>query len=233
MNEKETGVISYKVLKPARKFIEDVAEYGLDSTIELLTDGSLLADIPVIKWLAVGSKIVSNFQAAFFVKKYRAFIQTMYQKATEEQINDMIADLQEDTRLLQKIIENVLIDIDRYHTEQKAKMLSILFLKTYQEKKFTQDEYNKIRFSIDLMHPFDGPKCLTLYYLNRERTESADSGEDVKNLELERVQPDFSPLATTGFLVLPSGGTYLNNAGGAVISELGKRFYLEVLSQVV
>lgn len=226
MKDSEVRKFSSEVLKPARGVVEDIAELGLDAIIGILADGSLLADIPVVKWFVAVGKLVSNFQAAFFVRKYSAFIRTMNNKISDDQIDALLDNLNRDPRILRKIIENILIDIDRYQTEQKAEMLSVVFLESFAKKKrFTQDEYNKIRFSIDLMHPFDGLSCLASYYQNRNKMKSTEDGEERKRLDMERVEFDFSPLAMTGFLKLPAGGMYLGSSGGASISDLGTKFY--------
>jgi hypothetical protein len=43
---------------------------------------------------------------------------------------------------------------------------------------------------------------------------------------------DYSPLANTGLLILPDGGMYASNYGGAFIKELGYRFYEFVVSKI-
>ena len=65
----------------------------------------------------------------------------------------------------------------------------------------------------------------SLYYIDDSMTkENFD-----KELELKRINTDFSPLALSGFLHLPNGGTFCDNPGGAFINDLGIRFYENVI----
>ena len=129
--------------------------------------------------------------------------------------------------MLDFVMEQTLFSLDKYETEIKAKWLAKLFVTTFKEKIFTVDEYNAMQFSIGSLNPITSISTLKVYYQCKDNSRKKENFD--KELELKRVNTDFSPLALSGFLHLPSGGTFCDNPGGAFINDLGIRFYENVI----
>ncbi len=107
-----------------------------------------------------------------------------------------------------------------------------LFRKTFIENIFSHNEYNKIMYSIELMHPYDGLECLESFYkLKNEYTYASDKN-DKREIWIRMSGLYFSSLSITGFLRLPKGGAFAGNLGGAWINELGTKFYEEVYKPI-
>lgn len=230
MNLKEDP-ISKSLITPAKTLFTDALDIGLDEVIKLISQNTeVLQKIPVIKWLFITNDVRSIIQTAFFIRKYASFLGP---------INEFIADNSEEIRKFdelfnndkdyQKMVEYSLIELDRYQNEKKAKLLGILFVKTFKEKIFTIAEYNTILFSIENMHPYTGIDYLQKYYDYRIRMESTNNEETKREIWTDGAKFDYSSLATTGFLTLPKGGFIVGDIGGAFLNELGKKFYENVI----
>jgi hypothetical protein len=137
-----------------------------------------------------------------------------------------------DKKTYSKIIEQIIISLDRYQTIQKAKMLSILFVETFKNANFTIKEYNALIFSIENIHPSLGVECLKSFYDYKNEMNSDNDKERNDKIWLENSSLDYSSLGTTGLLKLPIGDAYVGNYGGAFINELGYKFYELVVAKI-
>ncbi|MCP4177196.1 MAG: hypothetical protein GY756_05460 [bacterium] len=225
---------SKELLTPIKEIITDITEMGVDQIIsDIFTEDTIVEKLPIIKWLHLGGKIQSCIQNAHFIKKYSYFISTINQSITPDDFNNLLENLKKEKNQ-KRLIENIVLDIDRFRTNQKAVLLGELFDKTFHENVFTMDEYNRLRYSIDLMHPYDGISCLAKFYqisITLKNFSTEDRGKTP--FENERVDLDFSPLTATSLLRLPKGGAVCGSIGGAYINALGRKFYEEVVLSVI
>ncbi|MEC4726094.1 hypothetical protein HWQ46_11095 [Shewanella sp. D64] len=112
--------------KPVYEFLRDISEMGLDQAIPLVTDGQLLKELPIIKWLFLGNEVHSSIQSVFFLKKYAHFIGPIV-NYRDEDIEELLLVVGDD-KTQEKIVDQTLIYLDRFHTEFKAKLLGELFV---------------------------------------------------------------------------------------------------------
>ncbi len=199
--------------------------------MELVGQNSeILKQIPIVKWLLLGNDVRSRIQSAFFIKKYANFIGPIGEStlANPGEIKKLEKLYQSD-RDYRRLIESSIIELDKYQTEIKARLLGILFVKTIKDDLFSVAEYNSILYSIENMHPYTGIECLRQYYDYRKRFESAMDEKTKRQIWTEGAGLDYSPLSGTGFLTLPKGGAYIGDIGGAFLNDLGKRFYENVV----
>lgn len=229
----ENSVIEV-IKKPASQFIADAAELGIDEIIDcIVKDADILKNVPIIKWIFLGHTIASNIHLSFFLKKYALFIGPIKKEIPDsfwddEKINDLIGSKKKFITL----IEETVIALDRYQAINKARILGILFVKTFKEKIFTIDEYNTLIFSIELMHPYRGVECLKQFYMYKLRMDTTTDKKHKDKTWLEGSKLDFSPLSSTCLLQLPGGGAYTGDLGGAYLNDLGQKFYKEVVSKI-
>jgi len=146
--------------------------------------------------------------------------------------DNRLTEIFSDKKLYSKIIEQIIISLDRYQTIQKAKMLSLLFIETFKNANFNIKEYNALIFSIENIHPSLGVECLKSFYDYKNKMNREDDKERKDKIWLENSSLDYSPLGTTCLLRLPSGGVYCGNYGGAFINELGYKFYELVVAKL-
>jgi hypothetical protein len=222
------------IKEPVSDFLIEAADMGLGELLErILSDQKILENIPYIRFGYLALTIKSNIQTAFFVKKYANFIGQIDSLNVEEYLSDnRVIEILGDNNKLEKIIEQTIIEIDRFQTEQKAKYLGKLFKKTFSEKVFSIEEYNTLMFSIDNMHSYLGIKCLKEYYDYRCRHEAELGTEAKRKIWSDSSHIDFSPLVSTGLLKLPNGGAFAGDLGGAYLNDLGKRFYESVIMEI-
>ncbi|MCC4820209.1 hypothetical protein LMH81_27220, partial [Vibrio lentus] len=95
-----------------------------DGVLEFaLKDSDFLREIPGLKAILASTDLYSAIQSASFLKKYAHFIgQISVGKLTEEDAKNLNVVLSS-PKEIDKIIENTIIYIDRYHNELKAKLL--------------------------------------------------------------------------------------------------------------
>ena len=190
---------------------------------------SLLGDIPVLKWMISGVRIASDISTILSIRKFNAFIVPIKDSGIflEKIYKEKLEEICGSKKNLEFIMEQTLFSLDKYETEIKAAWLAKLFVTTFKEKIFTVDEYNAMQFSIGSLNPITSISTLKVYYQCKDNSRKKENFD--KELELKRVNTDFSPLALFGFLHLPSGGTFCGNVGGAFINDLGIRFYENVI----
>lgn len=208
----------------------DLSQIDLKAAVLALTGKeSILTDIPILKWMISGIKIASNISTILAIRKFNAFIIPIKNSGIfdKEEYKERIEEICGTKKMLDFVMEQTLFSLDKYETEIKAKWLAKLFVATFKEKKFTVDEYNAIQFSIGSLNPITSISTLEVYYQCKDNSRKKENFD--KELELKRLNTDFSPLALSGFLHLPSGGTFCGNSGGAFINDLGIKFYENVI----
>lgn len=208
----------------------DLSQIDLKAAVLALTGKeSILTDIPILKWMISGIKIASNISTILAIRKFNAFIIPIKNSGIfdKEDYKERIEEICGTKKMLDFVMEQTLFSLDKYETEIKAKWLAKLFVTTFKEKIFTVDEYNAMQFSIGSLNPITSISTLKVYYQCKDNSRKKENFD--KELELKRVNSDFSPLVLSGFLHLPSGGTFCDNPGGAFINDLGIRFYENVI----
>ena len=230
----KSNLINQSLTQVNRDILSDIAEISLDTTMKkFAADQELLRDLPVIKWLVAANSVLNSVHNAHFLKKYASFIgQVSSEHITKE---DMLL-LNEDmlsADVIEKITENTLVYIDRYHDELKAKLLGQLFVETFVNYKFSVDEYNSLMFSIDSIHPFEGIPRLKAFYQYKVQMDAALCEEDKRKSWGQMALLGYQPLVMSGLLNLPMGGSYVGSLGGASINELGFKFYEQVVRKVI
>ena len=208
----------------------DLSQIDLKAAVLALTGKeSILTDIPILKWMISGIKIASNISTILAIRKFNAFIIPIKNSGIfdKEDYKERIEEICGTKKMLDFVMEQTLFSLDKYETEIKAKWLAKLFVTTFKEKIFTVDEYNAMQFSIGSLNPITSISTLKVYYQCKDNSRKKENFD--KELELKRINTDFSPLALSGFLHLPNGGTFCDNPGGTFINDLGIRFYENVI----
>lgn len=212
------------------EIVVDLSELNIKAAAQALAENkNILAEIPVLKWMISGVKIISAVSTILAIRKFNAFIMPIKDSNIFE-TKDYKKQLEEicgSKKKLDFVIEQTLFSLDKYETEIKAKWLAKLFIATFKEKKFTVDEYNGIQFSINYLNPITSIKPLEFYYKYHKQKKTV--GIIDERIEEKRINTDYSPLVLSGFIHLPIGGAYLDSVGGAFINDLGIRFYENVI----
>ena len=234
-NNDNKDLIKSSLSSPMKEIFTDIADMGLDNILEKITnDQNVLKDIPIIKWLLVANDVRSIIQSAFFIQKYANYIGPINESMKDDLINDdRLIQVFSDKNIFSRIIDQTIISLDRYQTIQKSKILGTLFVETFKKSNFTVQEYNTLIFSIENVHPSLGFECLRSFYYYKCEMDKEENEETKRKIWKENRSLDYSPLATTGLLILPTGAvTFAGNLGGAFINELGIKFYELVAAKI-
>lgn len=208
----------------------DLSQIDLKAALLALTGkDSLLADIPILKWMISGVRIFSNISTIHSIRKFSAFIKPIKDSEIfeKEDSKRKLIEICGSKKNLNFVIEQTLFALDKYDSEIKARWLSKLFISTFKDKKFSVEEYNAIQFSINSLNPITSIKTLEFYYRYNKQKKKVGIIDD--NIEQKRINADYSSLVLSGFIRLPIGGAYLDSVGGAFINDLGIRFYENVI----
>jgi hypothetical protein len=233
-NSEKKDIITSALSSPIKEVFTDLAQIGIDEVIEKFSkELGFLKDIPVIRWLLIGNDIRSIIQSAFFLQKFSSFIGPINETMKDNLLDDTrLTEIFSDKKTYSKIVDQIIISLDRYQTTQKAKMLSLLFIETFKKNNFTIQEYNTLIFSIENIHPHTGIECLKSFYDYENEYSATEDKEAKDEIWMKNSSIDYSPLANTGLLILPSGGMYTGSYGGAYINTLGHKFYELVVSKL-
>lgn len=233
-NDKGTNPIGQSLKRQMKDFWADIAEMQLDKIINFaIKDSGPLKDLPILKGIFAVSDMHSAIQSAAFLRKYANFIgQVSLGELNEDDAKKLDAVLSSPDEI-DKVIENTIIYIDRYHNEVKAKLLGKLFLETFKYHKFSVNEYNSLMFSIEQVHPVEGWSRLEDFYNYKLRLDDSTSERDTQDIWSEGARLDFQPLLMSGLLRLPSGGSYTGDLGGAFINDKGIKFYEYVVRETL
>lgn len=208
----------------------DLSQIDLKAALLALTgEDSLLAEIPVLKWMISGVRITSHISAIHSIRKFSSFIKPVKDSTIfeNEDCKRKLVEICGSQKKLDFVIEQTLFSLDKYDSEIKAKWLAKLFISTFKDKIFSVEEYNAIQFSINSLNPITSIKTLESYY--KYYKERINNGNIDEEQEQERLNTDFSSLVLSGFLSLPHGGTYSALAEKVSINDLGVRFYENVI----
>jgi len=192
-------------------------------------ENDVLKVIPFINLLVNVIKVSSAIKNAHFIKKYDSFIGIIHENKIDE---ELLFNVLKDKNKVNKIVEQTIIEIDRYQTIEKSKMLGRLFVKTFKDKIFTFDEYNTLLFGIEAIHPYLGVETLRKYY---EIGEYIEAEENINSEQIEKSKTlDYTTLSGTGLITTPKVISYYGGKTDFVvfISKLGIKFYENIVTPI-
>lgn len=224
--EKVNSIAS--LLSPLLDPLSDYAGMKLDSVLQAITESGFLKEVPVIRNLVAGTNFSSAVQSAHFIKKYGTFIGIIARNIPSDERIKLIDEIEKNPEIAGKITEKTIIALDRYQNRTKAVLLAQLFVKTFFEHEFLILEYNKLLFSIELMHPTDSFKCLTGFYNYRIKLETESNEKKREMIRESGASMDYSSLSASGLLSLQIGSSSSGNTDWIRLNDLGLRFYEEV-----
>lgn len=129
----------------------DYLEIGIDT----LSDETIISKIPFIKTIYSVFKIGNSIRDIFFTKKLIIFLQEYHkQKINEEQLAKFKKMFDKDNKYKNKVIEDLLVIIDRLNIDLKSKMLAKLF-RGYIEDFFDWDTFLDLSNCIERLFIMD------------------------------------------------------------------------------
>ncbi|AVP60506.1 MULTISPECIES: hypothetical protein [Clostridium] len=151
----------------------DYLEIGIDT----LSDETIISKIPFIKTIYSVFKIGNSIRDIFFTKKLIIFLQEYHkQKINEEQLAKFKKMFDKDNKYKNKVIEDLLVIIDRLNIDLKSKMLAKLF-RGYIEDFFDWDTFLDLSNCIERLFIMD---IKMLEYLKNYQNETV-----LENIQIE------------------------------------------------
>ena len=117
-NNDKKDLLIVSLSSPIKEIFSDIADMTLNEVIDkFLNEPKLLKDIPLIKWLFITKDVLSIFQSAFFLQKYSSFIGPINESMKDDLLNNKkLNEIFSDKKLYSKIIDQIIISLDRYQT---------------------------------------------------------------------------------------------------------------------
>ncbi|MFW9874720.1 MAG: hypothetical protein ACFFG0_16555 [Candidatus Thorarchaeota archaeon] len=207
----------------------DFAEIALDS---FLVD-NIIKEIPVIKSIRSIFKIGCSVKDIFFMKKLLIFFSQYHSgHLADENLLEFKKKIDEDSKYKQKVIDNLVIIIERLNSEKKAEILAKLFT-AYLEGAYDWDSFLDLSSCIEQLLLVDF-KLLKFLFKN-------ESGYVVKNIKIDSVNffmmfASSERLKTFGFIDDDSKvgmPTKAPTERTISLSEFGHKFYRLCLHGVI
>ena len=162
MPEKENTLIEESLtLSLSKTLSQELIEPTLDLSIEYgeilideILDNNDLSGIPILSTLMSVHKLSRSIQNAHFSKKFLVFLKEFHSGDIDKQkLNKFKNNLNSKKDYQEKIIEHLIVYIDRVESVKKAGFLAKLF-HAYINNKFDWETYCHLSASIEILHPF-------------------------------------------------------------------------------
>lgn len=105
--------------------IDIASEYGEIALDSVITDSGVLKEIPIIKTIIAVAKLGSSVKEAYFIKKLLKFLFKLKEVSIEEK--EKFLNSFKDEKNKKKVLEQILILIDRHDDVLKSEFLANLF----------------------------------------------------------------------------------------------------------
>lgn len=194
--------VSQELIDPTLDVAQDYAELGLDAVL----DSPLLEHVPVVKSVVALYKTGLAIRERHFTKKLLVFLNECHSGAKTEKANEFRQRLQNDEPFRDKVVEHLLVMIDRFVTVEKASILGHLF-QAHVNGLFDWEAFVSTSIALDLLQP-DGIKVL--YAL-----------APVKGVPVKQPAPDMEALLLGGGIASRYGTSFTVSVTGFRLYQYG------------
>jgi hypothetical protein len=201
----------------------DYAEIPLDE----FTGDYVLKEIPIVKTLLAITKTGIKIKEMFFIKKFIVFLQKFRSGDLEtENLKEFKNNLEKDEKYRNKVLEQILILIDKLDSVNKSKILAELF-RSYIEKRFDWERFIAMTKCLDDLQEITYPLLKTL-----SQTENFHiSGGFQTNEIIKKLKIDMGYLNDAKTLLI-SAGIARQDGYLFQVTNLGKDLYKFGISKI-
>lgn len=160
---------------------KDYFELALDSFFE---DG-IFKEVPIVSTLYSVFKVGNSIKDAYFVKKVMIFLKEFESKTIEpEKLNKFKSEIDNDNEYKNKVMEQVIILLEKFDNSFKAKVYGNLFA-AFVDEKFDWDNFQFLSSCIDnlFMNDFD-----VLNVLNEKKIYNVNTHKSNINMNFASIQ---------------------------------------------
>lgn len=141
--------VQNELLNPALDLTIDYAEIGLDTFL----DNEILSEIPIVKSIVGGGKIVMTIKERHDLKKLLVFFKELQSgEVLEKNLNDFREKFDSNPKYRTKVLETIVLMNERFLDLKKSRVLANL-MNAHFEKYLTWNELNDIVAVLDNIHP--------------------------------------------------------------------------------
>lgn len=214
--EKVKEVTENKSTQPIVNIAKDTTEALLDNLIPLLKDYPILKDIPVLNIVHSLAQGYSSLRDYSFYKKIEKLYHNL-ETFTEDEKNNFINQMNNDEGFKSKVVENLLLIIEKLDDMDKPKIISKLYTE-YIRLHITYKEFNRLcKGVIDC--PINSLNKITHVYEHL--------GVDWTAEQIEEQTDILQDLYLSGLLQL---GKTIGSIGSYITNQLGK-LYIQSISR--
>lgn len=153
MIEHEKNSLSKSVASQIRKpTIDMTVEYG-ELVIDEYIKDDLASKIPFLKTIKAAYDIGSSIKDAFFLKKLMTFLREYHSnQISSEKVQEFNNKFDNDSEYKNKVVEHIIVQIDRLETLLKSKVVANLF-RAHTQGLYNWDHFTYLSYSLEKLHP--------------------------------------------------------------------------------
>jgi hypothetical protein len=141
--------LALEIARPSLDVAPDYAEMALDT----LTESPLVKEVPVVKTLVALFKTGVAIRERHFVKKLLIFLRELHASSTDDPKTREFRDrIEADAAFREKVVEHLLVIIDRFVTAEKAQILAHLF-RAHVRGEIVWDDFVSLSIVLDALQP--------------------------------------------------------------------------------
>ena len=141
--------IKKEFISPSSDIVKNLAEITVDNFM----DDGLLKQIPILSTVISGFKITGGIRNFFFLKKLAIFFQEYrLNQIDPEKVSKFNNEFENDKTYRNKVVEFIIIQIDRLENLSKTEILAKLLL-GYTEGNYDWNDFKDLVASLNIIHP--------------------------------------------------------------------------------
>lgn len=215
---KLNNIVKNELLNPSIDLAADYSNIAIDS----LTDSEILAEIPIVKTIAAGTKITLAIKERFFVKKLLNFLSEFHKGEVDpEKYIKFKNKIKFDDDYKDKVLEVLTIMIERYIEVNQSKIMANLF-KEYINGSIDWDRFYCLCIVLERLHPLS---YRTLFEMSLKSNIDlsysfwgSKAGKPPEDKDIYKLTVEEEAILLSAGIVSPSGTHY-------IVSPLGKDLF--------
>ncbi len=172
----------------SKEIVIDYVEIGIDS---IFAD-EIIKEIPVLKTIAAVCNVGIAINERFFAKKIAVFIKEFHEKTiSAEKLDKFKVKLESDSRYRDRVMDHVIVLLDRYIDVEKAKIIA-RFFSAYINELCSLEQFIEMSSSLDLVFLSDCEVLIDIY--NKTKELPSDAPNSFIDFEEETGRKIFSSI---------------------------------------
>lgn len=220
MDQKERTDLVVPFTQSFNNSVEDILIDMAEVSLDAIMDEGILKEVPIISTVVSAYKIGKSLKERSYIRKLAIFIQEINKDiADDKKRQEYVSQILTDKEKSQRDIEVVLLLLDRFVYENKAKHLEKMYM-AYVKKRITWLEFCQYSEILDRMLPGDDGYLDQNVFADYERDELSECA-------LQRLQSlgIIMPNNVGSTFDVEGNALSIKHDGTYVFTEFGKLYY--------